>query len=998
MSGGFFFRGEFMLTGLTELLSLPGQSLADYSDLDTRVAGNVMVNDSGALCTLIRVEGCRVQPLQSIFAHLLDRMSGLLNRSMKKPGHVIHCCESHEPGFHPTLAEINRITAPNRAASKMIGLDLEWLEERRNWKLANYSSLVESYVAIWTTPEAIFEKNSPTEVLYPNGGDEEILGVFSKNLLNKHANFLNQVVLALSEGQFQHAVMDAYSAGRMIRKQFNPDECADTWQPALLPSDIRHPVQGKAKVLRLPPPLRQQVTPGKAVMMDFERFRLGKRIYASFDLRRFPSEAVTFKGFAQNAAGERLPYRFGLCIRSNGSGQFKNRFGRWFKRISLGKPRDTLTAQEFFEDAGGVVVSAQASITTWVDTADYETEEKARMALDRNVQTLKHLVQTWGNADIDSKNTDPLNPYCNTIPGLRLRNTAPVTYPSLEGAVELLPAYSLARVWQDTCNVLFRSPMGELLPFRLYSPQQPYNVVLIQGTPGTGKSNLINDLILGIARAPGNTTLPLIGVVDVKPSSFGAMRLLQYALPEGKKHWVVTETLDNDPSKAINPNDTLYGARYPTANQAIFQRNFWTLLCQPLGTKEGLDAISNGMDLILSECFRQLDDQREGASPARYQQGGSPLLDSWLIEYSVDVGPETTYWSLFDKFHDMGHHDKAAHIQTLAMPNVGTMINVARSAKMQSMADTLTLPNGRPVMEHISTLLSNISSTLPVFAGSSKVSLGDARCVSLDIEPLIDNGSEEGCRVSAAAYMLATHLVTSQFYLKAQDVEEVAAPKYHDFLIQRVRDLEGLSRTAIFDEMHSMSMPSSQSQFSEITKSHIIRNIRVHARSGAVGYILASQLADEFQGAWTDLYTNAILFKTGSLKSGRLTCETYDLPEDFADALAQLEDPNASGSSFLFVNNVSGVKYIQAAKNTLPAEQLWGTTTTRDDRLLLERALQHYGDLQRALDALTRAFPSGSCVSKAEEIRRTMKTTPTSASRSVIAQLMKIVTTTAGIE
>ncbi len=924
--------------------SSTARPLDAYSDLDAPITGYVFSNDNGDLCTLIHIGGNREQPIGEIFVRKMQAFAVNIEPFLQERRHVIHASGEFDPSRVRIKNELETIWRPNKEAAKRMGLDLEWLYDKKIDKLTQYCAATSSFLAVWT-----LHKGAHDSKAYSGALREEALGNYSQETWNTHLGFLDSVRSALNRAGIVNHSMNLYRAIAEIRRMFNYEETPPNWKPLLKPSD--NPVMrtdGK-HVLYLPPALKYQVTPGKVEAIDFDTCVIGSRTYKAFDIKYFPARPTTFESLLYRAAEKRLPFRYSLRI----AGGPSLRYHDVMNVISIGKEKKAYQALKATQQAEHTVVAAQASIATWTDEHEAPNDgDRARLLSERGLG-LRYVVKAWGGAEIDSKGTDPIDQVANTIPGFRFPNTADASFPPLFGVAPLAPLYKTARIWDKMANSIYRNGLGEIIPVKRFSKEQPYNMTLIQGEPGSGKSNLINDMILAIATDPAANNLPLIGVVDIKPSSFGALRLIKEALPESKRHQVQMITLTNTPEHAINPNDTLYGARYPTQAQARMQKAFWSIHCQPIHAKTVLDEVSRTIDAILAAAYHACSDEEDNSSAKQYTKGDHPVLDNWLAEERYEPDDRTTYWEIFDYFNDQNKPDKAAFVQTLAVPNLKDMIMVARDQRVVSATAGLMI-NNQPANEYVSNLLVALAEKYPVFSNPSRLNAGDARVISIDIRHMVKGKGAEEAQLAAATYTLAMHVVTQNFRITEEDLKGIH-PRYHPFLKKRIADYSQSTRTAIFDEMHKMST-GGDTPFADMVKQEIITNIREEARAEKIEYIIASQLPDEFKGQWKELYQTALILNTSEGDAANNTVKMYDLPKEMAQVISSLGKPTRDGSAFLMITKSSRGRFVQKCFNTLPAEQLWGTTTSHDDVLVKELMIKRVGSLGRALEILSFAF------------------------------------------
>jgi len=100
-------------------------------------------------------------------------------------------------------------------------------------------------------------------------------------------------------------------------------------------------------------------------------------------------------------------------------------------------------------------------------------------------------VQRWGNSRADGVSGDQLATVMSIMPGLTMASTAPVAAAPLGHALAMALIVRQASPW-DHGAVLFRTDDGKAWPFQPGSSRQSAWVTLLVGTPGSGKSVLLN--------------------------------------------------------------------------------------------------------------------------------------------------------------------------------------------------------------------------------------------------------------------------------------------------------------------------------------------------------------------------------------------------------------------------------------------------------------------------------------------------------------------------
>ncbi len=136
------------------------------------------------------------------------------------------------------------------------------------------------------------------------------------------------------------------------------------------------------------------------------------------------------------------------------------------------------------DGADDTVVRWRCSFAAWAPKTDIET-------LQRHVATLRRTVERWGNCQTDALVGDPVRDVVGS--SAQCTSTAPAAAASLADAFALAPIARPASPWQQG-SVMFRTKDGKLWPYQPGSSKQLGWVDLIVGTPGSGKSVLMNSI------------------------------------------------------------------------------------------------------------------------------------------------------------------------------------------------------------------------------------------------------------------------------------------------------------------------------------------------------------------------------------------------------------------------------------------------------------------------------------------------------------------------
>jgi intracellular multiplication protein IcmB len=476
-------------------------------------------------------------------------------------------------------------------------------------------------------------------------------------------------------------------------------------------------------------------------------------------------------------------------------------------------------------------------------------------------------------------------------------------------------------------------------------------------------------MILSLACHPGLTTLPFISIIDIKPSSFGALSMIRDALPERLKHQVIMSKMYNSAANCINPNDTYYGARYPTPSQKNFMVEFWSLVTQKVEAKSQSDSIVHFLDKLISVAFKTLSDKEDDSKPRKYLRNKDAKVDRWVNDANIEIDRDTTYWELFDYFHNNEEFKKAAYVQKFAMPTIRDLSAATRNPLIISDFENLKLENSADIISYMYNRLVYFEGKFPAFSGHTVLNFSQAKIISLDLQPVAGNSTELQAHKTSIFYMLAQEVLTRNFLFDT-DMLDYIDSNYHEYHKTNINAVKDTPKGLYFDEFHTTSMPGEKEQpvFSKIIQRSIESLVRVRIRVENIEVILVSQNPRDFSGALKDLYTSAFIIGGGE-EGSHIIKDTFGLSEDMRKIVPELGKPGSNGTSFIMINNTNKGNYKHILFNPLPAIQLWGTSTTNEDVRIREYLYERI-DPVRARKLLELYFPKGGAKSFVENMAK----------------------------
>ncbi len=220
------------------------------------------------------------------------------------------------------------------------------------------------------------------------------------------------------------------------------------------------------------------------------------------------------------AGEERLSWRCSIIVDGGGfqgrsSKKITSSFFAWTAPISNTRIKDAFERLRKADGAGDTVVRWRVSFSAWCEKGD---ETKLR----RHVATLRRTVERWGNCQTDALTGDPMECVMSSAVGISAASTAPAASASFAEALAMAPIARPASPWSRGA-VLLRTKDGKLWPYQPGSAQQLSWVDVIVGTPGSGKSVLLNTINLAVAlsRQSGRTKRTMASCHAFRSSTSG---------------------------------------------------------------------------------------------------------------------------------------------------------------------------------------------------------------------------------------------------------------------------------------------------------------------------------------------------------------------------------------------------------------------------------------------------------------------------------------------
>jgi len=939
------------------------RSLATFSLLEA-CDGQVFVCKDGSLMTMVRVDGSRKLMGSEELAELVAQAEMRLSPAFRDVGHCLQFWLARDPDASGPL--IRRLTREPRAVSAAMGLDLSDVFEERERHLPAHIVLERSYLCLWTRMSALSAQEMRRGGLdlpppwWPKTVDTQYPFRLAANLRVRHDSFVGNLLDAIREMQVRAEPMACGDAIVAMRAAMYPDLDDTEWRPAVsgesLPG-VRHPEFGPGDMSHLLwPRLDQQLFPKGARVLDGVLARVGDRVFGGIDMTVGPQTVTPFNDLLGRlrAMGE-FPWRASLLVDGDG---LRGTSLRSFLAAVCGPTngdnrllRESLKALQSHRLEGGAVVKFRCSFATWGPARD------PALVSDR-LSRLQRVVEGWGYCGAAPVAGDPLEGVMSSAVGLSPTSTAVPGCAPIGDAVAMMPWQRDASPFPDG-NVAFRTVDGRLWEYKPGSRDQTTWIDLVYGPPGKGKSVWLNTTNLAFCLSPeatsgvGGARLPQLSIIDIGMSSSGLVSLLREALPPDRQHEVLFRKLRMAREDAINPFGVQIGLRAPMPHDKAFVRNFLVALC----TEPGRDAPSGlpGLvSLVVDEAYERFSDRSPTGTPKPYQPDVEEEVDAAMGRLGMPAPGHASWFSVADALFARGAVREAAIAHAHAMPLLEDLPAVAASERVTDIYGEKTV-DGEPIVRLFARVVSESLRLYPILGDVTRLDLGTARVVALDLQDAAPKGGESAQKQTALVYMLARYAMARDYYLNIDDIdaERTMPDMYRDWHRANVQRTRENPKRLVLDEFHRTSA-------ARAVREQVTIDMR-EGRKWGVQIVLASQLLDDFDKDMLSLATGYWIMGCNNAQDKREAARLFGLSNSARAVLDALNGPSAAvgGAPFLAVLEMTDGRHEHHLVNTLGPVEIWAFSTSAADVALRNRLYESMGP-SNARRALAARFPGGS--------------------------------------
>ncbi|MGM7284726.1 ATP-binding protein [Pseudomonas guariconensis] len=959
------------------------RDLPDYCDLQTVIrltpddrirhphleAPYILVNDQGDYCSVFQIAGswCDTdenapadQPYS--WAGRLERMTAGLTASYRRLGHKISLVFEDDPAMG--VEEVKRLMGPQYRSIKRTGINMSEILDERVSKIAPWVSRERCYLVCYTGRNSLSAHELRDEhkrladliKASPDArfGQNPVLADLAGQKI-RHDAFVSMLEGTLSDnGQgVMLELLDAHQVGHALRSQVDRRGTSESWQP-LLPDDPITPHgyrRGNDHTPFLAPWLNFQLL-NQDARSQGNKLCINGVWHGTLSVVLGPQAPKTF-AHLKDLIPRGIPWRVRMDVMPGGMDSLRVKKGSldFMAFIPSLKPIwksiEDLTRVEQKEPVCVMTIMA----STWGDNPE---------AVTRNLTLLAQAFQAWGICEVTQKFGDPVKAWVSTLLASSKASGSHLLYPPLSQALNLLPLTRPASAWEEDGNALFPTLDGKLYPVGLATSRQNKLTNIITGSPGLGKSVLLNSL--------GNTSvvsaqqkLPFIAGVDKGFSMQGQIALLREGLPAERRDEAIGIILQNSTQHCRNMMDIQLGAKYPISPERNWMVSMFTAMCTDPTKGDPPSAVDTRqiIDRMITLAFTT----NAETAPRAWTRGVVPdvdeaLMRSGLLESNSAEWWDTASWyEVRDLLFAKGYTREAQLAQFQAVPELADMTTYLNHEDMLTAFGRVVRDGSNELLlDYMRRCITNACAEFKMFAGRTRFLISPmTRVIAIDINNVMGDDSNAGHLKTGIMYLFAGQVAGGHFVLPQYKDELMKAvdPLFHALHLERLEQLDQEVKTKVYDELHNASkakfiFPMMETEDRE-------------QRKFGVRTVLSSQYVRDFPEAILRS-ANSLFMMEVHPDDEKMLIEHFKVPKVTIQKLQRLgSGPAADGSGvpFLGVFRIKGGGTLaRILKNALGPLELWALNSSPIDRPLREILYAEVGGVT-ARAILAETFKNG---------------------------------------
>lgn len=957
----------------------------DYCDLETVADENTFVTKSGAMITILEYKGIKSLISGDVFSRQIASMTANLRNFFKEKGHTIHLAFKVD---YDTPYAIHDLNAMQKATTSKCKMNMDIIIDEMTETIASGVFNETCYIALISEPSLLTSidtaqdtkarKKLLSQIQMPSAVNAQDLLKASDSLYIHHESFVSQFLNSLSTEEFPaiFEVLNVVEAGRAIKKQLASNSTSDDFTLSVPAMNTRLPMRWKeipseedASHVLYQPIAEQLMTntilPGSS---QGSFYPVGSVItdgvvYAPLMVDICPAKTNAFeslfrllhqaKTYDNEGNIRSIPYAVSYCITGDGMA------GTMLKR-TLSSIIHFMTAQnKAVRNAGNVLMATkndldqvdtvaglQMAMMTWAPN----TEDGVSVLVGRR-QKLWKSFEAWGGTKVMEQAGDPILTWASHIPGMMVRNHAPISPAPLFDLFFMLPLTRINSPFHKG-HQLNRTIDGKLILLDSFSNDVTVWTTINIGKPGTGKSVTMNKGMLEDIIMPGNERIPLTYIIDVGESSRGLVETVQDSLPDDMRHMAIYQRIKNSKEQAINPLEFSMGLRYPLNYEMRQMKAFLSSLVTPpelkgRPSKNTSDVIGD----VLKQTFHFADDNNADHKARMYMRFADPELDRimekhGLIKEHSDEGKYISYYSLRDHFHSIGEVRGRTLAHRYAMPTIEDMLNALTDSSITDIWRDVHIDNEN-ALNFLSHQILAAKNSYPAFFYHTNFDIGNARVASIDLNEVATSSDP---KTTSLFFQIVRMFIKRKFAVSKEDIAKFP-PLYRDYASNLIHELLEDRKIMSYDELHV-------AKGDPVLLEELAEDARTLRKWGA-RLNLASHKIEDFKDL-AGFATAYVIVDPGTMESRKAIQESVGLTNLEMEALGSgsvgFSEHGLTYFSRIKLNNMECAGLYTVS---LGPVLLWSLSTQPDERSLRNYTFDLVGDRSKALKILAQFYPRG---------------------------------------